>query len=421
MAYQDISSEEKILKERYLGPVLKTWYAGTPELAMFDKMPPEVNTGGKSYLQSLHTRPNESAGPRAEGATLPPADINVFEQLSIPRTHYYSRGSISGPAISAARATSGRLLDILMTTTQTTLDSIRNRLCQHVYGDGSAALATVVAGTLSTTQASVNSVKGLRVGMPINIGTNAGADAEDTAITAITPATSTAAAILTFTAIAAAPEAGDLVYPVGASATGGAGTALSYNKAIDGLPKIVDNNNTYAGVTRTTSTDWANCIVRSAAAGLSPDFIWDILNELRVRGGGITQSMPAANKLGRYVMLCSNKTFRAVGNMFYQSRTWNDNIRKISGIISAFDMDGVDVVWTNNCGDTDCYILDRESIHWLVEEDINMSDMTGSIWIQDTDLDVFKCRATWRGNLWTSKPNGHARITNVPVTSYYDS
>ena len=416
---QDITSILQILKEKHLGPALKTWYFGVPELQMFDKRPPE-GFGGKTYLQSLYTKPNESAGPRAEGALLPVADVEDYQQLSIPRTHYYARGTVTGPAISAASSAADRLLDMMMAKTDGVLDSIRNRLSQHFYGDGTAALANVVAGTLSTTQASVDSVKYLRVGMPINIGQSDGTNAEDTTITAITPATATAAAILTYSTIAAAPVAGtDVVYPVGASATGGAGTALTYNRAIDGLSKIVDDNNVYAGITRSTSTDWANSTVRNASAGLTPDFVWDILNELRTRGGGLVNSMPAANKLQRYIMLCSNETFRAVGNMFYASRIWNDNIRKISGIVSAFDMDGVDVVWTRNCPKTDAYIIDREHMHWLEEESINMSDMTGSIWQQDDDLDQFQCWAKWRGNLYTSLPNVHARLTNIPITSYY--
>lgn len=91
---------DSILKEFYLGPLQKQLNNEVLCLELFQKM--VVDWNGRRVVVPLHISRNTGVAYAAEGAALPAAGQQGYEDLSISARFMYGRFQVSGPAMAAA-------------------------------------------------------------------------------------------------------------------------------------------------------------------------------------------------------------------------------------------------------------------------------------------------------------------------------
>ena len=127
-----VSSLEAILKEFYLGPVQEQINQEVMVYELFEKA--SVEWSGKQVIIPLHVSRNPSTGFRAEGSTLPgsnaagalPTGNQTYERLVVTAKFLYGRFSLTGPAISAARAGSNSFISYVEAEMNKLVDDVKN-------------------------------------------------------------------------------------------------------------------------------------------------------------------------------------------------------------------------------------------------------------------------------------------------------
>ena len=124
---------QEILKEFYLGPVQEQINQEVMVYELFDKA--SVEWSGRNVIIPLHIARNPSTGFRAEGGTLPgtpgvvgdlPVGNQTYEQLFVTAKFLYGRFSLTGPAISAARAGSNSFISYVEAEMNKLVDDVKN-------------------------------------------------------------------------------------------------------------------------------------------------------------------------------------------------------------------------------------------------------------------------------------------------------
>ena len=128
-----IETLQEILKEFYLGPVQEQINQEVMVYELFDKA--SVEWSGRNVIIPLHIGRNASTGFRAEGGTLPgtpavvgdlPVGNQTYEQLFVTAKFLYGRFSLTGPAISAARAGSNSFISYVEAEMNKLVDDVKN-------------------------------------------------------------------------------------------------------------------------------------------------------------------------------------------------------------------------------------------------------------------------------------------------------
>lgn len=127
-----LSTLEEILKEFYLGPVQEQINQEVMVYELFEKA--SVSWSGKQVIIPLHVARNPSTGFRAEGSTLPgsnaagtlPSGNQTYEKLVVTAKFLYGRFSLTGPAISAARAGSNSFISYVEAEMNKLVDDVKN-------------------------------------------------------------------------------------------------------------------------------------------------------------------------------------------------------------------------------------------------------------------------------------------------------
>lgn len=239
---------DKLLKNRYAPRIHKQFVTETAVASRLKKKSDPEDFSSRKCIIAAHYGRSEGVGARTEGATLPRALANKFENMETQVAYLYGRIKLSRPLIKATRDNAGAFARAM----QVEVEGIKESLLfdgarQMVWGDGTGRIASVSTGATSTSQV-VDDVTHLRVGMYVDFYSSDGATKRNTAgerggvqITAINTTTKT----LTLSA-SVATTTGDYVY-----------REDSKGAEMMGLHGIIDDGTvsaTFQGLTRSSNT-----------------------------------------------------------------------------------------------------------------------------------------------------------------------
>lgn len=327
---------------------------------------------GKHLVFPIHANPNYGTGPRAENADLPPAGSQGYEQGKLKPAAYYGRFQVSGWALDAA-TDKASMVNLLGKEMKGAINDIRNDMARDLFSNGSGRLAAVAA-TANSTTVTVDTVKYLRVGMPVvfaveSTGAVIAANSEQTILTIDKAAN-------TFTVGAAANVTAGThsVFPQGVTS----GTANAANAAMSGLQIALATSGVYAGIDRGAGgyTGFFDPkTVDASNTGLTLEALDEAIFEVEREGG-----KPS-------IILASPSNYRRIGFALAPDRRFGGTQMKLDGGWTALDFHGVPVVRDFNCPDGYVYVLDESTlgIEFLVES--SWLDRDGSIlkWVEDKD------------------------------------
>tara|TARA_R110000823_G_scaffold137627_4_gene267074 strand:+ start:129 stop:1406 length:1278 start_codon:yes stop_codon:yes gene_type:complete len=124
MAITIMENIDGLLKDHYAGPVRDQL---NNEMMIFDLFNRRKMTWtGRKVIIPIRLDRNNSGGFRTEAATLPDAAHNSYDDLLITAKYLYGRMSLSGPAISQAKASQGAFLNALESELDGAKETVKN-------------------------------------------------------------------------------------------------------------------------------------------------------------------------------------------------------------------------------------------------------------------------------------------------------
>lgn len=269
---------DAVLKDFYYGPIVKQLNDSTPLLQRLESTTDHVDMSGRQVVVPLWTGRSAGKGWRNEGEALPAPGAQVTKKAIFTLKSAYGSFSLTGHVIRFTRNDPGAFVRAMETEMDGIKTDVSVDLARVFYGDGTAALATVTAGSTGTVvnlTSNESLVKGqIHVGLVVDIGTLATPESRCSAQT-ITAVNVTAAQFTV--AASGTPVATELVF-----INDNADTTSS--KEANGIQAIISSTAvTVGGITEASEPTW---IPTRDAAGtaLSVDRMLQLRGKLKQAG-----------------------------------------------------------------------------------------------------------------------------------------
>ena len=285
MAGATLTTLDKILKELYLPPVVEQLNNEVLLLQRLEARSEDIV--GRRAVVPVHKGRSSAVGVAAEGAALPTADNQEYDNAIFDLKYLYGRIQVTGPSMAKTAREAGAFLKAL----QSEIDGIRNDLkkdlARQVYGSGLGNGLIAQCGTSGpSTTVTLASDEALRkghlhIGMKVDVGTS-GSPASLASASEITAVNLSTPSITIGTSVSVTGS--NFVSRAG---NGGA--------EITGLSEIISSaptTGTIGLLNRATAGNeyWRN--IANANGGtpraVSGTLISTVFNEVRVAGGDVS-------------------------------------------------------------------------------------------------------------------------------------
>ena len=391
MAGADLSTLSNILKEYYLGPVAEQLNNEVLLLSRLETKSEDL-VGKRAYIPVHHGR-SSGVGARAEGAALPSAGKQDYDKAVYDLKYLYGRVEVTGPSMAKTKNEAGAFLQAL----KSELDGIRNDLkkdlARQVYGDGTAAIGTVVTSATNSTTVAVIGSEPIRKGqfyanMVLNV-----VDASTGVIGGATPTEYTVSAVnvsagtITVTpALAAAFAAGDYLVRAGVGLTDvtSEGEVNRLSDEIDGIQRIIPTAaNTFGGINAQNKSWWdvqrTDLTVSSNPKLLGLDDIQKALNLARIAGGMPTSIITSLGVQRSFFELLNQ-------DVMYVNP---ESLNYASGF-KTLSYNGLPMIADIDAPYGKMYIMDESTIKVFSDQDWHFLDADGQTLRQVTGYDKFE-------------------------------
>ena len=269
------SNADAVLKEFYISGMREQLNNEVFLLSQMEQNTEDIE--GRRAVLALHTGRNEGVGARAELGTLPTAGHQGYVEERVPLHYEYGRIQLSGPVIYSMASDRGSFIRAVDSETRGVTQDLRNDVNRQMYGDGTGAIVAVTsnaAGVVTLTSPSANTMRQLRPGMVVDIGTTANPTASGTA-TII--AVDRAAGTITLDSTVAV-TGGHFVFRSGSGGTG------ATQKEITGLKAQVAATGVLWNVDPATTPVWAS-YVKTSAGAVSEEMFIEASQEVNAESG----------------------------------------------------------------------------------------------------------------------------------------
>jgi len=275
---------DAVLKDFYYGPIVKQLNDSTPLLQRLESTTDHVDMSGRQAVVPLWTGRSPGKGWRLEGEQLPTSGAQVTKKAVYTLKSAYGSFRLTGHVIRFTRNDAGAFVRAMETEMNGIKSDVAVDLARVLYGDGTAVVATVAAGSTSTVINLTSNeplVKGqLYVGLSIDVGSLATPESACSAQT-IT-AVSVSGATITVAA-SGTPAAGLFVF-INDNANAG-----SVSKEATGLQAIISSvATTVGGITEASEPLWVPQR-DTAASALTVDRMLQMRGKLKQAGGSMNQ------------------------------------------------------------------------------------------------------------------------------------
>jgi hypothetical protein len=337
-----------------------------------------VEFAGRQWVIAVHTGRNESGTARAEGAVLPVAGYQSWNDLMDNCKKLYKTIQLSGFSMEVTERSVGAYLRLLEGETVGAVNDLRKDMNRQAFADGSGILANITAkGTNTFT---VDSLQYLRVGMYIdfmNYASQAIVGTPNVKITSINTATRT----ITYNG---ADQSASITVGTHVPVVNGNGGV-----EINGLIKITrtDLSQNYVlhgnDASVATNTWWQANQLNGNNTTFDEDAGQLLLDQIGARGWETELLITTRGIRRRYV-----NTLKAM-------KRWNDaNAGTLHGGFKYIDYNGFPLTFDDDCPKQYMFFLRPSDLLWvqLNGNDFRWMNRDGAILrkVETTDLDAYK-------------------------------
>lgn len=274
-----VSTVSKVLKDRYMGPLNRQLNDEILVMQLLEIDSKSVDLDGNQAVVPLHKGRSAGIGARLENETLPSAGYQPFEKVVYDLTYQYGRAQFSGQAIQKTKTDAGAFIRVMTEELDRLREDLALDMARQVYGDGTAAIATIPTGATSATQ-TISSAEPVDKGylypnMRVDVGTLANPRASSDSNTISSVDGTTVVFGTSFTSVN-----GDRIFREDNA------NASSVSKELLGLQGLIaTTNNTVGGLNSATAGNefWRN-IKDTAGGAISLSNLMIVANKAKAAG-----------------------------------------------------------------------------------------------------------------------------------------
>lgn len=170
MATDNLTTADAILKDDYIGPVVKQLNNKTYMIDQIERETPEtVDFTGRRAIWPVEKSRNRGRGSRGDAGTLPNAGGTTELDAMIVTRDNYEGVELSHNVILQSQSNQGAFVNRLTQQVQAASDFMRKDMNRQVFGDGTGLLASISATATTTNALTADSIQYLHVGDPVDI------------------------------------------------------------------------------------------------------------------------------------------------------------------------------------------------------------------------------------------------------------
>jgi hypothetical protein len=170
VATQTLASADAILKDLYVGPIIKNLNYKTYLLDQVKRDSDSLDHTGRRAIWPLQRNRNRGRGSRGDAGVLPVAGREEDVDAIIPIRYHYWAIEVSDAAIEASRNNEGAFVKILERETKAVPQNAKKDLQHQLWSPGGGVKAMVTgAEAIGQTVISVDSIQYLNIGDPVDI------------------------------------------------------------------------------------------------------------------------------------------------------------------------------------------------------------------------------------------------------------
>ena len=399
----NLNTLSQILKEYYLGPVTEQLNNEVLLLSRLEAKSEDL-VGRRAYVP-LHWGRSSGVGARGEGEALPTAGRQQYEKAVYDLKYLYGRVEVTGPSMAKTKNEAGAFLQALKSELDGVRNDLKKDLARQVYGDGSAAIATVDdtdgADILLTTSEPIRKGQ-IYAGMLLDVYTGTSLEVTGRTVQSVDVDTAT----ITLDS-GAGITAGDVLVRQGVvrNAVVDVDNTYSLSDEIDGIRRIVSDTPTgFGGITPTgTATWWDNQRV-AVDDNLSLDKIQEGLNKARIAGGMPTSIITSLGIQREFYGLLTT----LVRYVEPQNHSYSTGFK-------ALDYNGMPVIADIDAPYGKMYILDEATMKVFSDQDWHFLDADGLTLRQVAGRDKFEAVLARYMNLGSTRRNNQIVLTGIAV------
>lgn len=366
----DLTTLSNVLKDLYLGPIQEQLQN---EILFLNRVSPKAQElVGNQAVIPLHTSRTGGIGSRGEGDALPTDGNQGYRRLTYDLKYHYGRVKISGVAMLKTRSDAGAFLRGLQSEFDGLKQDLQKDLSRQVYGDGTAALATITTGS-TTTVINLSSAEAIVKGFVypnqrLDVGTLANPTSRGT--NTVVQSVSATAATVTVSPAITAPTTGEFIF------RNGNAEASSVSNEMTGLQQVISTSTgtTLGGLSATTEPLWDNQRKDNGSAPINLDNIQVLIGQCRVAGG-----KPSA-------AITSYGIQRGIFNVL-QSQVRYMEPTKLEGGFDAITYSGFPIIADVDAPWGRLYLLDEAQLRVFSPEDWHFLEEDGKTlkWVSGFD------------------------------------
>lgn len=336
---------------------------------------------GKEAIKPVCYDLSSGLAAMSENADLPAAGSNRYVMLHADLKNMYGTIEITDKAMRASENSEGAVVNLLDAEMEGLLASAKQNFSRMLYGDGVGTVAKVSEAASSSTAVKVDSVKFLREGMAIYIGT--GANKLSRTIVSISGNT------LTINSAATASVGTEIV------------PAVSFEQEIFGLEYLFGNPATVYGAS-TTTYPWLKPYHGTSVGSISDVKIQRAIDAAEEASGGSVD-----------FITCSYGVRRAYQE-YLETTKRNINPVELEGGFKAISYAGIPVVADKYCPEGTMYLLDTKlfEMHQLCDWQW-LENGSGNVLKQLANKAAYSATLVKYANLICALPCGQAKLSGI--------
>jgi hypothetical protein len=400
------STADSVLKEFYLPGIRSILNNQVFLLSQVESNSEDIE--GRRAVLSIQTGRNQGVGARAEGAALPDAGHQAYNEERVPLKYNYGRIQLTGPVIRSMGSDRGSFTRAIQSETQGVTRDLRNDVNRQVYAGGTGAIATLTAAASSTTitvlaPASATAMRQLSPGMQVDIGP-VGSGVNRT-ITAVNVAAGT---FTVNTAIVVA--GGDVVTRTGSGGTGAA------QKEITGLAAQVNNSGALWNIDPANVASWVSYVDANGGTNrpVTEAMFLKAAQEVNINSG---------EEINLWVTTAG--VTRSYGALLTSLKRFNDPLQ-LHGGYAGLDMSNINqgntgsnsvaMVFDKDCQSNTAWGLTTRRFQWYKMSDWEFMEEDGAVLSRVANTDAYEGTLFLYAELATDGRNAHAKVADLTET-----
>lgn len=384
MATQTLATADAILKDYYVGPIIKQLNYKTYMLDQVKRDSQSLDHTGRRAVWPLQRNRNRGRGSRGDAGTLPVAGYEEDVDAIIPIRYHYWAIEVSDAAIEASRNNEGAFVRILERETKAVPQNAKKDMNHQLFGVGAGVKAMISASeAIGQTILSVDSIQYLSVGDTVDVrkvsdGTLAG--------TGIITARDPTGGAQTITITPALTAAADTTY--GVYLAGSRTNEIESLRALSGT-----TGNTFHSINRASAGNavFDPKVIALATAPATALAAEDHFERLADAIGSTGQG-----ELETFVT--TRGVRRRLANQYQSQKRFNDaRAVNVHGGYTAIMVNEIPVVFDDDCPKGWAFGFDRDAYRWFEQAAPKWLEQDGQVLHLKDSTTPGQKDAVWQG------------------------